>query len=160
MADAPGSPHKILICSNQMARRLSNSDATEHTRSFGGPRSGVLKRLLSLRAHAAVALVSLGFRCCTVAALLLCPGSRAGELAEPELGQARKVYVAKCAKCHAFYPPTNYTQTVWSDWMIKMARKSRLKPAQTDLLNRYTEQLRTLGDPALVLPSRKPSRKR
>jgi hypothetical protein len=76
------------------------------------------------------------------AALILITGALAGELTAKEQAAARKLYVAKCAKCHRFYEPTNYTQVNWQRWMEAMSRKSRLKPPQQELLHRYLEAYR------------------
>jgi hypothetical protein len=64
------------------------------------------------------------------------PPGTAG-LAEAELLRARDLYVAKCAKCHRFYPPANYADSDWTTWMDKMSRKSKLRPDQEELLSRY-----------------------
>ena len=80
-------------------------------------------------------------------ALLLCallavfPGA-ANELTAKDQAAARKVYVAKCAKCHRFYEPTNYAETDWRDWMDKMNKKSRLNAEKAELLNRYLDAYR------------------
>lgn len=66
----------------------------------------------------------------------------AAEWSAAELKQAQKLYVAKCAKCHVLYPPEHYTQPVWDDWMVKMGTKSRLKPTQQEVLERFTARLR------------------
>lgn len=55
---------------------------------------------------------------------------------------ARKIYVAKCAKCHQFYEPTHYSEPDWQRWMEKMARKSKLKPEQAGVLGRYLDAYR------------------
>lgn len=55
---------------------------------------------------------------------------------------ARKVYVAKCAKCHRFYEPTNYTEVEWLVWMEKMNKKAKLKADQAALLTRYLNAYR------------------
>lgn len=55
---------------------------------------------------------------------------------------ARKVYVAKCAKCHKFYEPKNYTDADWGRWMGKMSRKSKLSAEQEELLKRYLAEYR------------------
>jgi len=65
------------------------------------------------------------------------PAAIADELTANEITAARKIYVAKCAKCHRFYEPTNYAEADWHTWMEKMNRKSRLKEAQANLLNKY-----------------------
>jgi hypothetical protein len=55
---------------------------------------------------------------------------------------ANALYVAKCAKCHKFYDPAQYTQKEWDVWMRKMSRKSKLKPPQEELLTRYLGEFR------------------
>jgi len=80
------------------------------------------------------------------------PASNAEDLTVKEITAARKIYVAKCAKCHRFYEPRDYPQSNWQTWMEKMNEKSKLKPAQAELLNRYLDAYR-----AGVCP---PSRKR
>lgn len=59
--------------------------------------------------------------------------------------QTRKLYLAKCAKCHKLYPPENYSMTEWQDWMLKMKRKSKLKNEAYERLLEYTHQLREVG---------------
>ncbi|MBI5387974.1 MAG: hypothetical protein HZA90_25200 [Verrucomicrobia bacterium] len=66
----------------------------------------------------------------------------APDLSEKEQTAARKLYVAKCAKCHRFYEPTNYTEPNWQAWMGKMSRKSKLKPEQENLLTRFLNAYR------------------
>ena len=53
---------------------------------------------------------------------------------------ARKLYIAKCAKCHKFYDPAIYSDSEWQMWMVKMGKKSKLTPEQTELLSNYIEQ--------------------
>ena len=55
---------------------------------------------------------------------------------------AEKLYVLKCAKCHELYDPKKYSDADWNFWMIKMRKKSKLKPDQFDLILSYTETLR------------------
>ena len=69
----------------------------------------------------------------------------AGELAAIDLAAARAIYVAKCAKCHQFYEPTNYAEPDWRKWMVKMNKKSKLKADQSGLLNRYLDTYRAGG---------------
>lgn len=63
-------------------------------------------------------------------------------LTEKEIAAARRVYVAKCAKCHRFYEPMKYEAAEWTSWMEKMNRKSKLKEKQAALLNRYLDAYR------------------
>lgn len=63
--------------------------------------------------------------------------SQGGELSAVELRDARKLYVGKCAKCHKLYDPVKYPAEKWDEWMGKMTAKSKLKPAQAELLTRY-----------------------
>ena len=76
---------------------------------------------------------------CTVA---LVPAS-AAELSSKELKDAKKLYTAKCAKCHKFYDPSAYNQVEWDEWMQKMRKKSKLKENQFELLSRYLETVRS-----------------
>lgn len=69
----------------------------------------------------------------------------ADPLSSTDLAAARKLSAVKCTKCHKFYEPVDYGQTDWSEWMEKMRKKSKLKPAQFDLLSRYLEDARASG---------------
>ena len=64
-------------------------------------------------------------------------------LSSREGAVARQLYQAKCARCHKFYDPAAYTEAEWTVWMNKMAKKSKLKPDQKDLLARYLETFRS-----------------
>jgi hypothetical protein len=77
-----------------------------------------------------------------MAGLMWVTGAVAGELTVQEQTAARKLYMAKCAKCHRFYDPTNYTEVSWQRWMESMSRKSKLKPPQQELLSRYLDAYR------------------
>lgn len=66
----------------------------------------------------------------------------AADLPTKDLAAARKIYVAKCAKCHRFYEPKEYSAADWRMWMEKMNKKSKLKPEQASLLNRYLDAYR------------------
>ena len=83
---------------------------------------------------------------CLVISIAVLAGSllpvRAAELSPGEIKEAGKIYVAKCGKCHEFYDPKTYSDVVWSGWMVKMAKKSKLKEKQGDLMNRYTAEIR------------------
>lgn len=74
--------------------------------------------------------------------LLVCSVAviQSAELSIKEIEAARKIYVAKCAKCHKFYNPAKYSDEEWNKWMIKMSRKAKLKPQQQELLSRYIDQ--------------------
>ena len=64
------------------------------------------------------------------------------ELTGKEIKSGRKVYVAKCAKCHKFYEPKSYSEADWGRWMEAMSRKSKLKTEQDKLLRRYLDDYR------------------
>lgn len=66
----------------------------------------------------------------------------ADELTPKEAAAGRKVYVAKCAKCHKFYEPTKYPEPDWGRWMDKMSAKAKLKTDQDKLLRRYLDEYR------------------
>jgi hypothetical protein len=55
---------------------------------------------------------------------------------DPVVG-GRKLYVAKCAKCHKLYDPAKYSDEEWAMWMRKMSKKARLNPEQEQLISRY-----------------------
>jgi hypothetical protein len=55
---------------------------------------------------------------------------------------ANALYVAKCAKCHKFYNPADYSQGDWDKWMRKMSRKAKLQSAQEELLGHYLAAFR------------------
>jgi hypothetical protein len=55
----------------------------------------------------------------------------------------RKLYTAKCARCHKFYDPAKYSDEAWHTWMDKMSRKAKLKPDQKETLSEYLETFRT-----------------
>ena len=58
-------------------------------------------------------------------------------LSEEQLAQARKLCLAKCARCHQLYHPSAYSAAEWQSWMTKMSRKARLKQDQAELVSRY-----------------------
>ena len=66
----------------------------------------------------------------------------ADSLTLKEVASVRKLYVAKCAKCHKFYEPKNYSDADWEVWMGKMSRRSKLKADQEEALKRYLEEYR------------------
>lgn len=80
-----------------------------------------------------------------LAALVVPVARKAGaaDLTAAELKDGRKLYVAKCARCHKFYNPTNYSEPDWQNWMEKMSKKAKLKPDQKELLSRYLGTFRT-----------------
>lgn len=71
--------------------------------------------------------------------------AQAGDLSPMDAVAARKLYVVKCAKCHEFYEPMTYPQKEWDEWMVKMSRKSKLKPDQARLLTRFLAEYRQRG---------------
>src|SRR5262245_39164796 len=71
------------------------------------------------------------------------PAAPPAPLSTQETRAAQKLYNTKCAKCHKFYNPDQYSPEDWKMWMEKMGKKSKLKPPQYDLLSRYLDTLRT-----------------
>ena len=69
-----------------------------------------------------------------------------GSLSAEELRRASSLYTVKCARCHKFYNPADYSDAEWRAWMMKMSRKARLKPEQAQLLSRYLETFRVIPD--------------
>jgi hypothetical protein len=72
-------------------------------------------------------------------------GCSAVQVSAKETSDARHLYLTKCAKCHEFYPPQNYSKLEWDKWMLKMRKKARLNDAQFQQLKEYTETLRSGG---------------
>ena len=83
-----------------------------------------------------------------VAGAFLFTSAPAQELSAKENEAARKIYVAKCAKCHKFYDPNKYSDEEWRVWMAKMSRKAKLKPEQERLLSKYINE--NLRHPAVA----------
>jgi len=75
--------------------------------------------------------------------VLASSAARGADLSAAEVKAAKRLYNAKCAKCHKFYDPDNYPPKEWETWMQKMGKKSKLKPEQYQLLARYLETFRT-----------------
>ena len=71
---------------------------------------------------------------------------------ERETQSAKKLYNAKCAKCHKFYDPANYNDVEWESWMKKMGKKAKLKSAQYDLLVRYLDTFRKKDSAKMPAP--------
>lgn len=61
------------------------------------------------------------------------------DLTREEIRDARKIYVAKCAKCHRFYEPKDYSEADWQMWMRKMNKASKLTEEQARLLTKYLD---------------------
>ena len=71
------------------------------------------------------------------------PAADAAVIAARDGGnEGAKIYTRNCGKCHEFYPPSNYTQAEWDKWMVKMRRKSKLKAADFDRVQEFTQLLR------------------
>src|SRR3954468_1042640 len=59
------------------------------------------------------------------------------------MAAGHKLYVAKCARCHKFYDPANYSDAKWHEWMDKMSKKAKLKTDQKEILSQYLETFRS-----------------
>jgi hypothetical protein len=66
----------------------------------------------------------------------------ASDLSSKQISEARELYDIKCAKCHKFYNPSDYSQAEWDMWMKKMSRKAKLKGTQSELLAKYLQGFR------------------
>ncbi len=78
-----------------------------------------------------------------------CLAASLGRAAEPAIKSSspgKKLYQARCAKCHRMYDPGKYTDAQWQSWMGKMSKKAKLRPEEKQALLDYVEQ--TLRDPA------------
>jgi len=75
-------------------------------------------------------------------ALAGCAGpASATDLTTADSSDGKKLYVAKCAKCHKFYDPANYSDREWEIWMGKMSKKAKLKPEQQVAVSDYIEKV-------------------
>jgi mono/diheme cytochrome c family protein len=68
--------------------------------------------------------------------------SRTDVQREGGLDRGKALYLAKCAKCHELYKPSDYSDADWQKWMFKMKRKSKLNAADYQLVFDYSETLR------------------
>ena len=76
-----------------------------------------------------------------------CAGpSGANDPAVDDLTRGRRLYVARCARCHKLYDPGKYSAAEWRSWMDKMSRKAKLKADQEELISRYVDTLRRPAD--------------
>ena len=83
-----------------------------------------------------------GFLPLASAGLLLTGCAGPDKATEPGPGgipDGRKLYVAKCAKCHKFYDPAKYSENEWQLWMAKMSKKAKLNPEQEAILAQYID---------------------
>ena len=71
----------------------------------------------------------------------------AARVSADDLVTGKKVYTAKCARCHKFYDPTAYDDTKWNEWMQKMKLKAKLNDAQYQQLTKYVTTLRPGNKP-------------
>lgn len=78
----------------------------------------------------------------SAALAVLLPPAGAADLSSQEIAAARKLNLVKCSKCHKIYEPRDYSVASWDEWMERMARKSKLKTEQADLLKKYFEMQR------------------
>ena len=71
--------------------------------------------------------------------------ARGAGLSEQDVAGGNALYITKCARCHKFYHPADYSDVDWQNWMTKMSRKAKLDPDQDQLLRRYLGAFRTAG---------------
>jgi mono/diheme cytochrome c family protein len=57
------------------------------------------------------------------------------------LATGRKIYVAKCGKCHKLYAPATYSDEEWAKWMRKMSKKAKLSAEKEVLVSGYIEEV-------------------
>jgi hypothetical protein len=74
------------------------------------------------------------------ASLVGCQGPPKDSFSPPGSDTAgRKIYVAKCARCHKLYNPAKYSDSDWQMWMAKMVKKAKLNPDQQQQLTHYLD---------------------
>jgi mono/diheme cytochrome c family protein len=77
-----------------------------------------------------------------VIATLVAIMARAANAAD-DRAAGKKLYTAKCARCHQFYDPAKYNDESWKTWMGKMRRKARLNDEQYRRLSEYLQSIRS-----------------
>jgi cytochrome c5 len=81
--------------------------------------------------------------------VLKVPGIGASPTNKPSASPAtaQELYVARCTSCHAHkvepINPTKYNEAKLKSWMQRMAPISKFTPAETELVGRYLEDVRT-----------------
>lgn len=61
---------------------------------------------------------------------------------EIQLCQGRRIYLTKCARCHAPEPVLKYTRSEWDRIMPEMIEDTRLSAADADAVIRYVRHFR------------------
>jgi mono/diheme cytochrome c family protein len=79
-------------------------------------------------------------------ALVLMLAARVAGAAD-DMAAGKKLYTAKCARCHKFYDPTAYDDSKWNEWLGKMKQKARLNDEQYAKLGSYLQSLRIESKP-------------
>ena len=82
-----------------------------------------------------------GLAVMTAAATLLVPASGAADPTEAKPA-ARKLYEAKCLRCHKTLDPTIYEEMTWKRWLWKMKDKARLDNEEYGDLSDYLKGVR------------------
>ena len=62
--------------------------------------------------------------------------------AADDMSAGKKLYTAKCARCHKFYDPTAYDEGKWIEWLGKMKLKAKLNDEQYAKLSSYLQSVR------------------
>jgi len=92
----------------------------------------------------------------TVAYLLIlaAPMARAAD-AMDDWAAGKRLYTAKCARCHKFYDPAKYDDRTWNEWMGKMRQKAKLNDEQYAKLSGYLQTLRPTRGPVPIMNEKK-----
>jgi cytochrome c5 len=68
--------------------------------------------------------------------------SRTAGLPAAQVQTGKRIYEAKCARCHKFYNPADYDPAEWHSWMTKMSKKARLTAEDKSAVSRYLDLFR------------------
>jgi len=75
------------------------------------------------------------------------PPAAVATTSKNEFAAAQELYLAKCASCHAHkvepINPGKHSEAKLKGWMQRMGPIAKFTPAQTDLVGRYLEAVRT-----------------
>lgn len=76
------------------------------------------------------------------------PAAAVSARPSPSLELGRRLYVTKCAKCHAPEPVLDYTATEWEHIMADMAEETNLTEHETAAVKEYVAAVLSSGSSA------------
>ena len=87
--------------------------------------------------YLSVAALLIGASCASLSIDNIAPPVSADDA---QLYRGRRIYLTKCARCHAPEPVAKYSRSDWDRIMPEMVADTRLAPADADAVTRYVRQ--------------------